>query len=67
MQDWTAELTRQDAPADVVALLRYLFTEVLDGRNTSVTDGVPRGLGRGPRDFGEYTRRTAATGAWDPR
>ena len=27
-------------------------------------DGVRRALGRAPRDFGEYARRTAATGAW---
>lgn len=53
--------------ADVVALLHYLFEEVLDGRNESVTDGVRRGLGRAPRDLGEYARRTAATGVWDAR
>ena len=43
-------------PADVVALLSYLFTEVLDGRNAHVTDGVQRALGRAPRDFRDYAR-----------
>ena len=42
----------------------WLFTEVLDGRNAEPQDGVRRALGRAPRDFGEYARRTAAAGAW---
>jgi hypothetical protein len=48
-----------------VWLLNYLFNTVLDGRNTSLTDGVQRGLGREPRDFADYARRAAATGVWD--
>ena len=51
-------------PDDVVALLRYLFTEVLDGRNAHLADGVQRALGREPRDFAEFARETAATGVW---
>ncbi len=53
-------------PADVVALLTYLFSEVLDGRNARLADGVQRALGREPRDFTQYARRTAATGVWAP-
>jgi len=45
-------------------LIKYLFTEVLDGRNAHLTDGVQRALGRAPRDFTEYARRAAASGAW---
>ena len=45
-------------------LLTYLFTEVLDGRNAYLTDGVRRALGRGPKDFTDYARETAATGVW---
>lgn len=41
-------------PGDVVDLLGYLFTTVLDGRNESVTDGVQRALDREPRDFAAY-------------
>ena len=51
-------------PTDVVGLLRYLFTEVLDGRNAKLADGVQQALGREPRDFSDYVRDTAATGAW---
>ncbi len=32
------------------------------GRNSHVTDGVRRALGRAPRD---YARAPAATGVWD--
>jgi uncharacterized protein YbjT (DUF2867 family) len=38
-------------PPEFVGLLTYLFTEVLDGRNAHLTDGVRRALGREPRDF----------------
>ena len=50
-----------------MALLRYLFTEVLDGRNASVADGVTRALGRAPRDFADFVRHAAAAGAWNAR
>ena len=51
-------------PADEAELVTWLFTDVLDGRNVHPQDGVQRALGRGPRDFGEYARATAAAGAW---
>jgi hypothetical protein len=58
-------LAEQDVPAEYVWLLTYLFTEVLDGRNAYLTDGVQRALGRDPRDFADYAREAAATGIWD--
>ncbi|MDQ3435668.1 MAG: NAD(P)H-binding protein [Actinomycetota bacterium] len=57
----------QGQPGDVVELMRYLFTEVLDGRNAQLADGVQRALGREPRDFAVYARDAAATGVWNPR
>ena len=47
--------------------MTYLFTEVLDGRNAHLADGVQRALGREPRDFRDYARATAATGVWGGR
>ena len=44
--------------------LAYLFTEVLDGRNAYMGDGVERAIGRPPRDFAEYARTAAENGAW---
>ncbi len=49
-------------PEDVIALVMYLFTTVLDGRNEYVCDGVERALGRAPRDFTEYAKDAAAGG-----
>jgi hypothetical protein len=51
-------------PADFADPLVNLITTVLDGRNSRVTDGVGRVLGREPRDFSDYARDTAASGAW---
>jgi len=62
---YAAAAAQQGVPDDIVGLLRYLFTEVLDGRNAHVADGVQRALGRPPRDFGEFAQRAAAAGAWD--
>ena len=53
--------------SDELWLLTYLFTEVLDGRNAKLADGVQRALGREPRDFREYARDAAAAGAWEDR
>lgn len=62
---YTAALADAGLPPEVGSLIGYLFREVLDGRNASLADGVSRALGRAPRDFAEYARRAAATGAWD--
>lgn len=61
---WVGALREQGLPDDVVWLLGYLFTEVLDGRNERLADGVRRALGRAPRDFRDYARSAAASGAW---
>jgi len=66
-EDYAAGLAAAGVPADVAELLRYLFTEVLDGRNATVTDGVERALGRPPRDFAAYADAVARTGAWAVR
>ncbi len=58
------ELTKSGAPKDVIWMLDYLFSTVLDGRNAHLTDGVERALGRSPKDFAEYARDVAATGVW---
>jgi hypothetical protein len=52
------------APQEVVWMMDYLFSTVLDGRNAHLTDGVQRALGRPPKDFADYAREVAATGAW---
>jgi hypothetical protein len=65
IEAYAAALESAQLPPELVTLITYLFTEVLDGRNASVADGVTRALGRPPRDFCDYVRHTAATGIWD--
>lgn len=64
LDEFATAMSAQGLPADVVGLVRYLFSEVLDGRNSHTTDGVQRALGRTPRDFRDYARDAAASGAW---
>ena len=64
-EQYSAALSQYGVPEDVAALVMYLLTTVLDGRNAKVADGVQRALGREPRDFSEYVRDTAASGVWN--
>lgn len=64
IEDHERAAIEHGVPKEIVALVTYLFGEVLDGRNAIVTDGVRRALGREPRDFSEYASRTAKTGVW---
>jgi uncharacterized protein YbjT (DUF2867 family) len=63
-EEFRAQLVASGVPGVEADLVIYLFTTVLDGRNTPLADGVQRALGRPPRDFSDYVRRTAATGVW---
>lgn len=62
--DFAAGLAAEQVPGDIIDLLVYLFTTVLDGRNASVCDGVERVLGRPPRDFSDYALDAAVRGVW---
>jgi uncharacterized protein YbjT (DUF2867 family) len=64
MSAFTQTLAEQGNPADIVDFLSYLFSEVLDGRNAHLSDGVERALGRKPRDFAEFAHQTASTRIW---
>jgi uncharacterized protein YbjT (DUF2867 family) len=57
-------LADSGAPKEVIWLLDYLFSTVLDGRNAYLTDGIERALGRSPKDFSNYAREVAATSVW---
>ena len=64
LEQHEAELAEHGVAPDVIQLLTYLFSEVVDGRNADTTDGVRRALGREPRDFAAYAREAAASGVW---
>lgn len=63
-EQFSSILVQHHTPVEITELLTDLFTKVLDGRNSHLTDGVQRALGRAPRDFTDYARDTAATGIW---
>ncbi|MES2058335.1 MAG: NAD(P)H-binding protein [Pseudomonadota bacterium] len=54
-------------PPEIIELVIYLFSTVLDGRNLPVADGVRQALGRAPGNFADYVARTATTGAWEAK
>ena len=64
-QQYKAGLEQLGLAEDYVALVMYLLTTVLDGRNAHLADGVRQALGREPRDFAAYAKATAATGIWE--
>lgn len=61
---FVAGVQASGAPKEVVWMLDYLFSTVLDGRNAHLTNGIQRALGRPPRDFTAYAREVAETGVW---
>jgi uncharacterized protein YbjT (DUF2867 family) len=64
VEQFASALSRDGVPSEVGELLTYLFTEVLDGRNALLTDGIWCALSREPKDFADYARDAAATGVW---
>ena len=65
LEQHAAEAAEHGVPAEVIDLLTYLFSEVLDGRNADTTDGVRRALGREARAFGDFARDAAGSGVWN--
>ncbi|MFC5184212.1 NAD(P)H-binding protein [Actinomadura harenae] len=62
--EFAVALAEDGVPDEVIGLLTYLFTTLFDGRNATPSDGVRKALGREPRDFRDFIREAAATGAW---
>lgn len=65
MGEYVSALKEYGVEEEIISLITYLFSEVLDGRNASLTDGVQRAIGRQPTDFSEFARKAAATGVWN--
>lgn len=61
------EAVLAEAGERMANVLRIVCSETLDGRNEYLGDGVQRVLGRQPRDFRDYVREAAASGAWSAR
>ncbi len=66
MEEYTGMLQQFQIPEDFIWLIEYLFTEVLDGRNESLTGDIEQVLHRKPTTFAEYLEKTVKTGVWNP-
>jgi uncharacterized protein YbjT (DUF2867 family) len=64
VEQFATGMIEQGVPRDFAVALAELMEPVLDGRNSSVTDGVQAAIGRAPTDFAEYATRAAAGHAW---
>jgi uncharacterized protein YbjT (DUF2867 family) len=62
--DFAADVARDGIPVEDALPLAGLFTDILDGRNASLTPDLRVALCREPTDFAAYAARTAATGVW---
>ena len=62
--EFVAGIAESGAPDEVVWIMDYLFSTVLDGHNAYLTDGIERALGRAPKPFSTYAGDVAATGVW---
>ena len=64
-KEYASELVTHGLTEEEAVPISELIAEVLDGRNSYLTDGVQQALGRPAHDFADYARDTAATGVWN--
>jgi uncharacterized protein YbjT (DUF2867 family) len=65
LEEYNQMLREYQVPEDYIWLVNYLFEQVLDGRNSSITNDIERVIGRKPTDFGTYAKETAKSGIWN--
>ena len=63
-EEYLSGMIAGGVPADFAKDLSDLFSEVLDGRSSYLSDGVKRALGREPKDFSDFVREASASGVW---
>ena len=51
-------------PDDIIRLISYLFTEVLDGRNESIVNDIERVLNRKPGSFDNFIQKAIREDCW---
>lgn len=65
LEEYIQILREYQVPEDHIWLVNYLFEQVLDGRNSSITNDIEKVLGRKAKDFSAYALETAKTGVWN--
>ncbi|MFI6638102.1 NmrA family NAD(P)-binding protein [Streptomyces sp. NPDC050504] len=63
-EQYAAALEGFGMPRGEAVWLAELFGTLLDGHNSSTTEGVKQVLGRDPKDFAEFADGAAAAGVW---
>ncbi len=64
LSEYSAMLRSDQVPEEVISLISYLFSQVLDGRNESVQGAIPTVLGRPATSFQQYVAKTVSRGIW---
>lgn len=57
-------LRTNQVPDDIISLISYLFTEVLDGRNESIVHDIELVLNRKPGSFDDFIQNAIREGCW---
>lgn len=65
MEAYAEALRSFGLPDYRIALMTYLFTEVLDGRNESLSKDIEKILSRKPASFDTYIDKTIKNGSWN--
>ncbi|WP_338291782.1 NmrA family NAD(P)-binding protein [Planctobacterium marinum] len=65
LDTYLSELAKFGIAEEEIKLTRYLFEELLDGRNEYLTSDLERVLGREPTSFQQYIESTRRSGAWE--
>lgn len=65
LEEYTQMLHEYQVPEDHIWLINYLFEQVLDGRNSSVTNDIEMVLGRKATHFSAYAKEAVKTGIWN--
>lgn len=65
LDEYNQMLVEYQIPEDHIWLVNYLFEQVLDGRNSTITSDIEKVLGRKAKDFSAYAKEIAQTGIWN--
>lgn len=65
LDEYAQMLRSYQVSEDVIWLVNYLFSEVLDGRNACTTQDIEKVLGRKAKSFATYAQETALSGIWN--
>ncbi|MFW0739680.1 SDR family oxidoreductase [Flavobacterium sp. T12S277] len=65
LEEYIGMLKEYQIPEDHIWLINYLFEQVLDDRNSSITSDIENILGRKAKDFSVYAKETAKTAIWN--